>query len=100
MLVNINDPDLVPPVVEKSPRLQYPPLALRQRIEGIVELKVLVDETGRVADVEVVKSAGGRSALDKAAMKSVRKRRYRPATKNGVAVKVWLSVRVNFKLPK
>jgi hypothetical protein len=30
----------------------------------------------------------------------VKKRRYRPATKDGVPVKVWMSVRVRFELPK
>jgi hypothetical protein len=29
----------------------------------------------------------------------MKKRRYRPATKDGVAVKVWMPLRVVFKLP-
>jgi TonB family protein len=48
----------------------------------------------------VVTGAGGKAGLNEAAMDNVRKRKYRPATKEGVPVKVWVPVRVQFKLPK
>ena len=98
-LVNINDPGVIAPVPEKAPALQYPIVALRQRVEGVVELNVLVDEKGAVADAQVVTGTGGRAGLDEAALDNVKRRRYRPATKDGVAVKVWIPVRVQFKLP-
>ena len=99
-LVAITDPGVVGPVGERQPPQPYPPIALRQRVEGIVELNALVDEKGNVADVTVVTPAGGRAGLTEAAVENVKRRHYRPATKDGVPVRVWLSVRVRFELPK
>ena len=99
-LMNLSDPGVTPPVVERQPQLQYPPIALRQRVEGTVELNVLVDEKGIVTDAQVVSGAGGKAGLNEAAVDNVKKRRYRPATKDGVPVKVWMPVRVVFELPR
>jgi TonB family protein len=65
-----------------------------------VELNVLVDERGIVTDAQIVMGAGGKAGLNEAAIESVKKRRYRPATRDGVPVKVWLPVRIKFVLPK
>jgi TonB family protein len=99
-LVNLSDPGVIAPVAERVSPPLYPEIARRQNLEGTVELNVLVDERGAVADVQVVTGAGGKSGLNEAAVDNVRKRRYRPATKDGVPVKVWVPVRVQFKLPK
>ena len=101
-LVSLSDAGVSAPVVDRAPPAIYPPIALRQRLEGSVELNVLVDEKGAVSDAQVVSSAGagGRSVLDEAALESVKRRRYRPALKEGVPVKVWISVRVQFNLPQ
>jgi TonB family protein len=99
-LVDIADAGVLPPTVDRQPQLVYPPIALRQRVDGIVELNVLVDEKGNVADVTVVTPAGGRAGLTEAAVENVKKRHYRPGTKDGVPVRVWVSVRVRFELPK
>jgi TonB family protein len=99
-LVTLADSGVIAPVLERRGALQYPPLALRQRVEGTVELNVLVDEKGGVSDVQVVTGAGGRSGLNEAAMDYARRQRYRPATKDGVLVKVWMPLRVKFELPK
>jgi TonB family protein len=99
-LVNLSDPGVIAPVAERVSPPLYPEIARRQNLEGTVELNVLVDERGTVADVQVVTGAGGKSGLNEAAVDNVRKRRYRPATKDGVPVKVWVPVRVQFKLPK
>jgi TonB family protein len=63
-----------------------------------VELNILVDERGVVTDAKIV-SGAGRMGLDEAAVDNAKRRRYRPATKDGVAVKVWMPLRVAFKLP-
>ena len=99
-LVTLADAGVIAPVLERRGALQYPPLALRQRVEGIVELNVLVDEKGGVSEVQVVTGAGGRSGLNEAAIDYARRQRYRPATKEGVLVKVWMPLRVKFELPK
>jgi len=99
-LVTLSDPGVVAPVVDRQPQLIYPPIALRQRVDGIVELNVLVDEKGSVADVAVVTPAGGRAGLTEAAVENVKRRHYRPGTKDGIPIRVWVSVRVRFELPK
>jgi TonB family protein len=99
-LVTLADAGVIAPVLERRGVLQYPSLAERQRVEGTVELNVLVDEKGAVSDVQVVTGAGGRSGLNEAAMDYARRQRYRPATKDGVLVKVWMPLRVKFELPK
>jgi TonB family protein len=99
-LVALTDVGVMPPIGERQPQAPYPPIALRQRVEGTVELNALIDEKGNVADVTIVTPAGGRAGLTEAAIENVKRRHYRPATKDGVPVRVWLSVRVKFELPK
>ena len=98
-LVNLSDPGVIAPILEKKPPLAYPPIALRQRIEGTVALNVLVDERGNVADAQVLSTVGGKSGLPEAAADYARRWKYRAATKDGVPVKVWTEVKVVFKLP-
>jgi TonB family protein len=99
-LVDIDEPGVIGPVALNKPSLAYPPIALRQRIEGKVELSVLVDERGGVTDAKVVTAAGGRAGLNEAARDYVRRWKFRPATKEGVPVKTWTPVSVVFMLPR
>lgn len=89
-----------PPTLQAAPRLAYPPLALRQRIEGTVEIRAFVNEQGVVADTQVVRGVAGKAGLNEAALENVRQRRYRPATQAGAAVGTWITVRVEFRLPR
>jgi TonB family protein len=99
-LVDVNDQGVIAPVALNKPGLSYPPIAFRQRIEGKVDLTVLVDERGGVADARVVSGAGGKSGLNEAASDYVRRWKFRPASKDGVAVKTWTPVSVVFMLPR
>lgn len=99
-LVDLSDAGVIAPVPLATPALQYPPIALARRVEGRVEVSVLVDERGTVADAKLTTGVGGRSGLNEAALENARRRRYRPATKDGVPVKVWVPVTVNFVLPR
>lgn len=97
-LVNLSDSGVTPPVALNNPVLNYPPIAARQRIDGTVTLNVLVDERGNVLDAQVTQGAGGKAGLNEAAIENVKQRKYRPATKEGVSVKVWITVAVQFRL--
>jgi TonB family protein len=99
-LVDLNESGVIAPVALTKGSLQYPPIALRQRIEGIVEVSVLVDERGSVTDAKVTAQAGGKAGLNEAAVEYVRRWKFRPATKEGVVVKVWAPVSVKFVLPR
>jgi periplasmic protein TonB len=86
----------------KAPRLvsqiepDYPESMRRARVEGVVILEAVITASGEVDDVRVLKSAG--AVLDRAASDAVRRWRYRPATLNGRAVSVYLTVTVKFGL--
>lgn len=97
-LVDLNDVGVLPPVLERQSPPQYPVIARLRRIEGTVELRVLVDENGNVVEAKVVTGAPG--GLDQAAIDNVKGRKYRPATKDGVRVKVYLPVMVKFELSR
>jgi protein TonB len=99
-LVEFNDPALKPPVILTQTRVQYPPIALAARIEGIVELRALVDAQGSVSEVTIVRSTRPGARFEEAAERHVRARKYRPATKDGVPVRVWLPIVVNFKVTR
>jgi TonB family protein len=98
-LVDINDPGLTQPeLLEEGPK-RFPPLALQRRLGGDVDVRALIDETGRVIDVQVLKVAPRDLGFEQAAVRTVRGRRYRPATKDGVPVRVWKPFRVTFPKP-
>jgi len=96
-LVDINDPTVRPPVLVRQPALVYPDLARQARVEGVVELKALIDENGNVVELVLVRSTRPNFRFESEAERHVRGRRYQPARKDGVAVRVWLPIVVNFK---
>jgi TonB family protein len=99
-LVKLGEPGVVAPVAQSRPELRYPRVALLQKAEGSVELRALVDETGRVADTLVVGGPTGKLGFQEAAVEYVKTLRYTPAQKDGVPVKVWVPVRIDFRLPR
>lgn len=82
-------------LVSSAP-LAYPPLARSQRVEGDVTLDALIDKTGRVTTIKVI---SGPDLLRQAAVDAVRQWKYVPATLDGKAVPMHLSVAVKFRLP-
>jgi protein TonB len=82
----------------EAPPPTYPREPLRRRIEGTVMLQVLVDVDGHPLDVLVQESSGNRQ-LDEAARTQVLKRwRFRPAMRDGVAIQALGLVPVVFKV--
>ncbi len=75
----------------------YPPQALRDEIEGVVRLKLLVSPAGRVLDASVLKSSGHRP-LDQAAVTAAQGWTLYPAEKDGQPVPGWAEVDVPFRL--
>jgi periplasmic protein TonB len=75
----------------------YPPISRRMGEEGQVQLRVLVDESGKPKDVQVLKGSGF-SRLDAAAMEAVRKWRFKAATDGTKNIMAWTQVAITFKL--
>lgn len=78
-------------------RPEYPPRAVRNGIEGRVLLTVIVAASGNVRTVNVERSSGY-GMLDRAAVRAVRKWRFRPASRFGVPIEDEISLPVVFRL--
>lgn len=88
--------DSIPKVLKRSP-IVYPELARKQGASGYVLLNVLIDENGRVEEVEILESKP-KVVFDIAATNTVRKWKFEPATYMGKKVKVWATQKITFKL--
>jgi protein TonB len=78
-------------------RVRYPSLAIRNREQGEVQLRVLISRNGTPQQVEIARSSGSKN-LDAAAKKSVMNWRFVPAERNGSPVEAWAIVPIRFNL--
>ena len=74
---------------------QYPDIARRARVSGIVILEATIGEDGRVTNARVLRSM---PLLDQAAIDAVMHWTYTPTLLNGVAVPIFMTVTVTFTL--
>jgi periplasmic protein TonB len=74
---------------------KYPPDAFVKKIEGTVEVEILIDSSGRVAKARVVRSI---PLLDSAALQTVYQWVFSPAIKNGRPVATIASAPVTFRI--
>ena len=80
-------------------RLRYPPASVRQREQGTVLLRVLVDTGGAVQRIEIERSSG-HPQLDTAAREAVQRMHFRPVLRDGQAVAGWGFVPIEFRLDR
>jgi len=76
---------------------EYPRLARKANIEGIVILECTISPAGRVSDVRVLR---GVPMLDEAAIEAVKQWVFTPTLLDGVPVPVIMTVTVSFSLKK
>jgi TonB family protein len=98
----VRRPSVVLPVVKDARVLrqidpEYPRDAMREGVEGSIELRFTVKADGKVADIEVV-TANPPQTFDRAAISALRRWRYEPRREDGVAVDSRTRVRLEFKL--
>jgi len=86
----------VKPVPIKTPPPDYPSDLKREGVSGVVAVKVLIDETGSITECAVVKSTDAR--FDDAALKAVKKWKFKPAQKDGAPVAIKIIVPIQFQL--
>lgn len=79
----------------KITRPQYPQEAFVKKIEGMVELEILIDANGRVVRARVLKSI---PLLDAAAIQTVQQWVFAPAIKNGRPVATVAMAPVTFRI--
>ena len=81
--------------IQKATR--YPPLALRNQVEGRIFVSFTVNAQGDVSDVKVVKGLG--SGLDEETIRAVKTLpKFIPGKQNGRAVSVSFTVPITFKI--
>ena len=85
------------PVRAVSPLPPYPQWARLRKLEGVVSLRVTVDASGRVADVQV-EDVEGDARFGEVARSSVADWRFEPAVFEGRKVACVLAQRVRFQL--
>ena len=95
-LVPAGTPGLIPAHTTRQAPATYPPIARLQHVQGSVIISVLVSETGQVLETKIIR--GGQMGLNEAAEQSIRRSTFAPGQKDGVRVKSWTTVSVDFKL--
>lgn len=84
------------PQLVYSPEPNFSEEARQAKVQGIVQLLVVVGKDGRTYDIRVSQSVG--MGLDEQAIAAVRRWRFRPATLNGRPVATQIAVQVDFHL--
>ncbi len=85
-----------------APRLIYGPepefsdAARKAKYQGTVVLWVVVGPDGRTHDIRIQRTLG--MGLDEKAIEAIRRWRFEPGRKDGIAVAVQINVEVNFRL--
>ena len=77
--------------------INYPPMAAENNVQGRVVVQFVVDKTGKVGEVKVVRSVD--KDLDKEAVRVCKSLpKFTPGRQNCQAVSVWYTLPVTFKL--
>jgi protein TonB len=86
-----------PPVPIHRVAPVYPDLARQAGVEGVVLIRVLIDETGRVLDAQ---HAGGEAnpLLVQAAIDAAKKWLFTPAKQRDMPVRVWYAIPIAFSI--
>ncbi|MBU3699728.1 MAG: energy transducer TonB [Candidatus Kapabacteria bacterium] len=77
-------------------RVQYPDMARRNGIEGMVLVGALIGKNGAIEKIQVFES--DHASLNDEAVKAVRETTFTPAKQNGQPVRVWARIPIRFRL--
>ena len=84
------------PVPVKTPPPRYPDSLKREGVSGVVAVTSVIDETGAVSSTTVAKSS--HPDFERPAMEAVSKWKFKPAKKDGAAVKVKVTLPLRFSV--
>jgi protein TonB len=84
------------PVPVKTPPPRYPDSLKREGVSGVVAVTIVIDETGAVSSTTVAKSS--HPDFERPAMEAVSKWKFKPAKKDGAAVKVKVTLPLRFSV--
>jgi protein TonB len=89
---------VLPVKLPGAARPVYPEMARTVRLEGTVVLQAIIDETGRVTSIRVIREPGVNAGFVEAATAAVSQWRYEPGHFGGEPVAVTMTVVVEFRL--
>ncbi len=89
-------PGVQAPTVVRRPQPRYPDTARRLGRTAVVELRLLIDEHGGVAEIQQTGPKAG-MGFDRAASAAAEKTTWRPAMVDDIPVKMWVDLRIEFK---
>lgn len=92
----LDEVDQLPELIEYV-EPEYPEEAIAKGIEGVVVLKILINEEGGVEIVKVLDN-GGFYKFAQASSRAVKKWLFRPAKIMGMPVSVWCIQKIRFEL--
>ncbi len=80
-----------------SSHINYPPMAAENNVQGKVIVQFVVDKSGKVGEVKIVRSVD--KDLDREAVRVCQSLpKFIPGRQNGQAVSVWFTLPIQFKL--
>jgi TonB family protein len=88
--------DLTAPKVEHNVEPKYPPFALRDKVQGAVQLRVVVDQNGLPQRIAVSRPLG--YGLDATAAEAIKNWRFAPGMKAGSAAAIGIVLEQDFRL--
>ena len=88
-----------PELIKNSIVVIYPPEARVKKIEGRVEVSILVDKSGHVKQAQIAKTSGY-PILDNAALQIAQLARFKPARLHGKKQAVWVVWPLVFKIKR
>lgn len=94
---NSIDNQIILPRITSSNLPKYPRNLRKRNIEGQLQLKVLIDKEGKVAEI-FVDISSGYQGFDQAALESVSHWVFHPAIYNGMEKESWVLIPVIFKI--
>ena len=95
--VEFNDATMTAPSMLSGPNPEYTDEAVERGVEGTMTLRCIVDAQGRVHGCKVQK---GLPFMDRAVIKALESRKYKPAMSQGKPVDVFYTFTLRLKLPQ
>lgn len=83
-------------IVLSKPDPPYPPIAVEQEIEGIVDVIITINKTGSVDKIEIVNSPS--KLLNNSVISTIKKWKFKPPTVMGIPVAVRVKNQILFSL--
>jgi protein TonB len=83
----------------REPAPRYPPQSRKLREQGIVMLRVMIDEKGIACSIEI-ESSSGHARLDHAAREAVSRAAFRPYVEDGAPRRAMVLIPIEFSLSR